>query len=91
MKWLQLGNVRNMLMTVNIKLSIIEFIVIAEIIPSTDDTYYLKAFLLKMDRAKWTVLGLEGFQTVRLQITNVNPLLQYYRLFQLLLQPYAEQ
>ena len=35
MKWLQLGNARNMLMTVNIKLSII---VIAEIIPSTDDT-----------------------------------------------------
>ena len=32
MKWLQLGNARNMLMTVNIKLSII---VIAEIIPST--------------------------------------------------------
>ena len=35
MKWLPLGNARNMLMTVNIKLSII---VIAEIIPSTDDT-----------------------------------------------------
>ena len=35
MKWLQLSNARNMLMTVNIKLSII---VIAEIIPSTDDT-----------------------------------------------------
>ena len=86
MKWLQLGNARNMLMTVNIKLSII---VIAEIILSTD--VYSKAFLLKMDQAKWTVLGLEGFQTVRPQITNVNPLLQYYRLFQLLLQPYAEQ
>ena len=43
---------------------------------------YIKAFLLKMDRAKW--------QTVRPQITNVNPLLQYYRLFQLLLQLYAE-
>ena len=86
MKWLQLGNARNMLMTVNIKLSII---VIAEIILSTD--VYFKAFLLKIDRAKWTVLGLEGFQTVRPQITNVNPLLQYYLLFQLLLQPYAEQ
>ena len=43
---------------------------------------YIKAFLLKMDRAKG--------QTVRPQITNVNPLLQYYRFFQLLLQPYAE-
>ena len=43
---------------------------------------YIKAFLLKMDLAKC--------QTVRSQITNVNPLLQYYRLFQLLLQPYAE-
>jgi len=45
MKWLQLGNARNMLMTVNI----------AEIIPSTDDTCLhvcFKAFLLKMDRAK---------------------------------------
>ena len=52
LKWLQLGNARNMLMTVNIKLSII---VIAEIIQSTDVTclhVYFKAFLLKMDRAK---------------------------------------
>ena len=49
MKWLQHGNARNMLMTVSIKLSII---VIAEIIPSTDDVYF-KAFLLKMDRAKY--------------------------------------
>ena len=71
------------------KYCIIIIIIIAEIIPSTDA--YFKAFLLKMDRAKWTVLGLEGFQTVRPQITNVNPLLQYCRLFQLLLQPYAEQ
>ena len=35
MKWLQLGNARNMLMTVNIKLS---NIVTAEINPSSDDT-----------------------------------------------------
>ena len=90
MKWLQLGNARNMLMTVNIKLSII---VIAEIIPSTDDTCLLQSISPQNGPRKGTVLGLEGFQTVqtvRPQITNVNPLLQYYRLFQLLLQPYAE-
>ena len=40
MKWLQLSNARNMLMTVNIKLSII---VIDEIIPSTDDTCLLQS------------------------------------------------
>ena len=40
MKWLQLSNARNMPMTVNIKLSII---VIAEIIPSTDDTCLLQS------------------------------------------------
>ena len=65
-----------MLMTVNIKLSII---VIAEIIPSTDDTCLHQS-----------ISPQNGPSKVRPQITNVNPLLQYYRLFQLLLQPYAE-
>ena len=82
MKWLQLGNARNMLMTVNIKLSII---VIAEIIPSTDDTCLHQSISPQNGPSKVT-----NTETVRPQITNVNPLLQYYRLFQLLLQPYAE-
>ena len=46
MKWLQLGNARNMLMTVNTKVSII---VIAEIISSTDDTCLLHNYLLTTD------------------------------------------
>ena len=89
MKWLQLGNARNMPMTVNIKLSII---VIAEIIPSTDDTCLLQSIFPQNGPSKVNCTWTGGIpNTVRQQITNVNPLLQYYRLFQLLLQPYAEQ
>ena len=86
MKWLQLGNARNMLMTVNIKLSII---VIAEIILSTDDTCLLQSVSPQNGPSKVNCTWTGGIPNST--PANVNPLLQNYRLFQLLLQPYAEQ
>ena len=75
-----------MLMTVNIKVSIIA---IAEITPSTYDTCLLQRISPENGPSKVNCTWTGGIPNS--PPANMNPLFQYNRLFQLFLRPYAEQ